>query len=91
MTILGWRRFFESGSITTASWHHQAIDKVAPSLTVVGRASDGIIEAVELPHHPQVLAVQWHPELTAAEDESQQKLFDALVEMARKCKLRTSI
>ncbi|MBV7328966.1 gamma-glutamyl-gamma-aminobutyrate hydrolase family protein [Chloroflexi bacterium TSY] len=80
-----------SGCVTTASWHHQAIDKVAPGLTVVGRASDGIIEAVELSDHPQVLAVQWHPELTAAEDESQQKLFDALVELAQKRKLRASI
>lgn len=61
------------------SWHHQAIDKVAPPLQVVARAADGVIEAVEHPDHPQLMAVQWHPELTAATDISQQRLFDALV------------
>jgi putative glutamine amidotransferase len=31
-----------------------------------------------------MIAVQWHPELSAASDPLQQKLFDALVEAARK-------
>lgn len=70
--------------VSTASWHHQAIETVAPALQVVGRASDGVIEAVELPGYPQVMAVQWHPEITAAEDASQQALFDTLVRIARK-------
>ncbi|HVS02873.1 MAG TPA: gamma-glutamyl-gamma-aminobutyrate hydrolase family protein [Thermoanaerobaculia bacterium] len=64
------------------SWHHQAPDRVAPSLRVVARAADGTVEALELPGHPALLAVQWHPELTAAEDASQQRLFDALVTAA---------
>ena len=79
-------QIFRSDRVSTASWHHQAIDKVAPGLKVIGRASDGIIEAVEMPTAPQVIAVQWHPELTAAEDESQQRLFDELVKMARERK-----
>lgn len=62
------------------SWHHQAIRDLAPGLTVVARADDGTIEAVEMPAHPWLLAVQWHPELTAARDPAQQKLFDALVD-----------
>ena len=76
-------QIFQSGTVTTASWHHQAIDKVAPGLKVVGRAADGIIEAVEMPDNPLVMAVQWHPELTAAQDASQQRLFDELVKMAQ--------
>lgn len=44
------------------SRHHQALGAVAPSLAVVGRAPDGVIEAVESPRHPFALAVQWHPE-----------------------------
>ncbi|HET7559396.1 MAG TPA: gamma-glutamyl-gamma-aminobutyrate hydrolase family protein, partial [Limnochordia bacterium] len=47
-------------------------------------APDGTIEAVELPGHPWLLAVQWHPELTAAKDPSQQRLFDAFVQAAAK-------
>jgi putative glutamine amidotransferase len=33
--------------------------------------------------HPALVAVQWHPESTAAEDATQQRLFDALVAAAR--------
>ena len=72
----------ESERVSTASWHHQAIDQIAPSLKVVASAPDGMIEAIELPGQPWLMAVQWHPELTAAEDASQQKLFDELVAQA---------
>lgn len=44
------------------SRHHQALHALAPGLAVVGRAPDGVIEAVESPQHPFALAVQWHPE-----------------------------
>lgn len=61
------------------SWHHQAIRDVAEPLRVVARAADDVIEAVELSDHPWLVAVQWHPELTAGEDEHQQRLFDELI------------
>lgn len=73
----------ESANVTTASWHHQSIDQIAPGLEVVAKASDGVIEAVEMPGNPLLIAVQWHPELTAHEDASQQKLFDELVRLAK--------
>ncbi|MBK8020048.1 MAG: gamma-glutamyl-gamma-aminobutyrate hydrolase family protein [Chloroflexi bacterium] len=69
------------GRVTTASWHHQAIDRLAEGLRVVGWASDDVIEAVEVAGKPQVMAVQWHPELSAAEDAAQQALFDNLVKL----------
>ena len=72
--------------IKTSSGHHQAIKDVGEGLRVVGSASDGIIEAVEMPDHPWLIAVQWHPEVTAMEDDSQQAIFDALVEKARERK-----
>ncbi len=65
------------------SWHHQAIDEVGDGLVVVAHASDGVIEAVEMPGHPWLLGVQWHPELSAATDPTQQRLFDGLVRAAR--------
>jgi putative glutamine amidotransferase len=65
------------------SWHHQAPRKVADSFAVVATASDGIVEAIEKPDHPWMIAVQWHPELTAASDPLQQRLFDALVAIAK--------
>jgi putative glutamine amidotransferase len=67
----------------TASSHHQALRRVAEGLEVVARASDGTIEAVERRDHPFYLAVQWHPEETAARDPGQQRLFDALAGAAR--------
>lgn len=68
-----------------SSSHHQAIRRVAGGLEVVARAADGTIEAVEMRgQHPFFVAVQWHPEHTAADDPSQQRLFDALVAAARR-------
>ena len=65
-----------------ASHHHQAVDRLGDGLQVVGRSEDGVIEAVE-GDDGWLVAVQWHPELTAAEDPTQQALFDALAERAR--------
>src|SRR5579871_550117 len=70
--------------ISPTSWHHQAIRQPAPRLKVVASAPDGTIEAVEMPSHPWLIAVQWHPEITAATDPEQQRLFDEMVALARK-------
>lgn len=69
--------------VEPASWHHQAVRRLAEGLRVVAQAEDGTIEAVELADHPWLVAVQWHPEITAADDPSQQRVFDAFVEAAR--------
>jgi putative glutamine amidotransferase len=45
--------------IEVDSFHHQALDRVAPELSVVARAPDGVVEAVELEGDAYVLAVQW--------------------------------
>lgn len=66
-----------------ASWHHQSIRRVADGLRVVAEAADGVIEAVEMPDNENLIAVQWHPELTAAKDDSQQALFNTFVEWSR--------
>ena len=65
------------------SMHHQAIKDLGAGLQVVGTAPDGIIEAVEMPDHPWLVGLQWHPEVTAKQDETQQAIFDALVEQAK--------
>jgi len=45
------------------SFHHQAVNKLAPGLKVTARATDGLIEAVEIPGMTRaVFGVQWHPE-----------------------------
>ena len=69
---------------TPASWHHQAIEHVAPPLIITARAPDDVIEAVEMPEHPWLVAVQWHPEITAEKDPIQQRFFDRFVERVRR-------
>jgi putative glutamine amidotransferase len=55
--------------------HHQALDVVGAGLVVTARASDGIVEAVELPAARFVVGVQWHPE-----EEGDARLFRSLLE-----------
>jgi putative glutamine amidotransferase len=66
-----------------ASTHHQACDKLGRGVTACAWADDGIVEAISLTDHPHVIAVQWHPELTASTDTKQQRLFEWLVRTAR--------
>lgn len=72
--------------VNSASWHHQAVREVAPGLKIVAQAADGTIEALEMPNHPWLVAVQWHPESIAANDPAQQRIFDGLVKAAAKRK-----
>ena len=60
------------------SHHHQAVAELAPKATATAWTDDGIIEGFEL-NEGWVVAVQWHPEATAADDPIQQRLFDAFV------------
>ena len=60
--------------------HHQALDRVADGLRVVGRSDDGVVHACELDSDAWVLATQWHPEDSAATDPQQQALFTALID-----------
>ncbi len=54
-----------AGSVAAAGpvlcTHHQAIDRLAPGLSVLVRAVDGVVEAVAHDTAP-MLGVQWHPE-----------------------------
>ena len=72
----------QAETVSTYSGHHQAIKDVAPDLRISATAPDGIIEAVEHVELPWMIGVQWHPEITAASDPTQQRLFDALVQEA---------
>lgn len=70
--------------VEASCYHHQRVDRVGAGLTVVARAADDTVEALELPDLPGwFAAVQWHPEDTARDDPAQQGLFDALVRAAR--------
>ena len=59
-------------------YHHQAIDRLGAGLEVVGRADDGVVEAVVMRDRRFVIGVQWHPE-----DGDDPRLFEALVAAAQ--------
>ncbi|GAB4381721.1 MAG: gamma-glutamyl-gamma-aminobutyrate hydrolase family protein [Elainellaceae cyanobacterium] len=67
--------------ISVVSWHHQAVRQFSPEWQVVAHAADGLVEALEHQHHPWMMAVQWHPELSP-QDSAHQQLFQALVKAA---------
>lgn len=70
------------------SSHHQAILEPGRSLRIVGRAPDGVIEAVEWTGDANwVTGVQWHPE-RMAEDALAQGLFRELIAAARGAAIR---
>ncbi len=57
--------------------HHQAVDVLGRGLEVIGRAPDGVIEAIALAADPSVVGVQWHPELL--DDDVSRLLYGRLV------------
>jgi putative glutamine amidotransferase len=74
----------EKFTIPVNSSHHQSAEVIGDGLRIVARClEDGTVEAVEgtSPDH-FVLAVQWHPERSADEDERSRAIFRALVEAA---------
>jgi len=61
------------------SSHHQGLGRVGSGLVETAWAEDGTLEGLEDPSRRFAVGVLWHPE--AGED---QRLFDALVEEARR-------
>ena len=69
-----------ASSIPVNSMHHQAIRRVAPSLKVSAYSRDHLVEAVELPDYPYLLAVQWHPEFLWQQEKTSRLLFSSLAQ-----------
>jgi anthranilate synthase component 2/putative glutamine amidotransferase len=63
---------------TVTCHHHQALDRIAPSLTATAWAEDGVVEGVEDVDRRFCVGVQWHPE-----EGEERHLFEALVAVAR--------
>jgi putative glutamine amidotransferase len=62
------------------STHHQFVKDLAPGFRSTAESlEDGIVEAIEHPGHPFLVAVQWHPERMYQEHAEHLALFQALV------------
>jgi len=70
-------------SVRTVARHHQAVERLGAGLVASAWTEDGVVEGIELTGG-WLMAVQWHPEASAATDPAQQALFDVLVEEAGK-------
>lgn len=61
------------------SYHHQAINMLAPELSAMAFSEDGLVEAVYAPDKKFIFAVQWHPELSFEVDENSRKIFRGFI------------
>ena len=73
----------ECNAARVNSRHHQAIKEPAARRAVTAYASDGLIEAVELPQHRFCIGVQWHPE-GIRDIREHGNLFTAFIAVARR-------
>lgn len=70
--------------IKVNSLHRQAIEKLAPGLSIEAAADDGTVEAVTVDGAKGfVIGVQWHPEYWAKTDSASGALFRAFGDAAR--------
>ena len=74
------------------TFHHQAIEKLAPGLKIVGWSNDSVPEMIEAYPHRQIIGTQFHPEIfTNAGDELMGKLFKFLIGKAETFQLAKDI
>ena len=69
--------------LTVNTTHHQGVKDVAPGLSVVATAPDGMVEATQLKSKTWVVACQWHPEIMVEEPQHKQ-IFTAFIEACQK-------
>lgn len=79
----------DRSEISVNSCHHQAIRDLAPGLTVMAQAPDGLVEAVCMADKPFVWAVQWHPEFFSADDPVSHRIFRSFVEGCQKSSVKS--
>ena len=80
-------RTYGEGPIAVNSFHHQAVNRIAPGLVACGASEDGLIEALESPTHTFVIGVQWHPELMFARYERHLAPFSGLTAAAARVRI----
>ena len=75
------------GIVRVNSWHHQGVGEAQKSPRLLASAyslEDGIIEALESPHHDWVIGVQFHPEIRKEVPPHFERLFQGFVQRAGK-------
>lgn len=76
-------KVLETSKVWVNALHHQAVDSVGKSLSIVAKEETGIAQAIENSDHRFLIGVQWHPEYMP-QIPKQRALFRALVESAKR-------
>jgi putative glutamine amidotransferase len=77
---------FNASALKVNSYHHQAINEVAPGWEVTATSADGLIEGIGKKSGSWQQGVQWHPEVHYAENAP---LFVAFIQAALQYSDRT--
>ena len=67
--------------ISVPSCHQQGIDRLGKGLVAVGTTEDGLVEVIERPKYPFLLALQWHIERDMTQPLSR-TIFDQFLQAA---------
>lgn len=82
---------YGGGEIRVNSYHHQAIQNVAPGFRICAKSPDGIIEAIESEDDGWfAVGVQWHPHSETASALDMQ-LFESFLQACAKQEMRLQL
>jgi putative glutamine amidotransferase len=81
----------ERREVMINSMHHQAIKQLAPGFIENARAKDGVIEGIEKPDYPFLVAVQWHPERMIHRYPEMLQLFESFVAKAAEMRMQNEL
>lgn len=72
-----------TAEVSTNTYHHQGVKKVAPGFRAVAFTADGIVEAIEAYPNRSIMGIQWHPEGHVwGGDSVMLKIFEHIVDKA---------
>jgi len=73
-----------SQTFTVNTFHREALVEISKDVVVSARATDGVVEAIEIPSQSFAMGLQWHPERFDPADHPGTRMFDAFISAARK-------
>lgn len=78
------KRIVKKEEINVNSYHHET-PRMSNLFRVIGTSTDGLIEAIENPHHLFQIGVQWHPERMIEYDDVSKCIFKEFIHCAISC------
>jgi putative glutamine amidotransferase len=70
-------------SLAVNTFHREAVVEMSPAAVASAHSDDGIIEAIEIPHHRFALGLQWHQEAFIQAGHPGNRIFPAFIQAAR--------